>query len=155
MSQQSGADGLRIAGKRFDVTTGKLAKPGGEGTRLSPEAAAVLELMADDPENTVPLDRVAARIGRDAGLNDVESVVSEIRRALGPQGHAALRTVGEKGYALYPDPTATGAPDRTFKMVVHSIAILSFVVVSGVGYCQLQADSGARAQVTPVTTPSH
>ncbi|MEQ3624263.1 MAG: helix-turn-helix domain-containing protein [Celeribacter sp.] len=153
MSQQSGADGVRIAGRRFDVTTGKLTTPGADGTHLSQEAAAVLELMAADPENTVPLDRVASRIGRDAGLDDVESVVSEIRRALGPQGHAALRTVGEKGYALYPDPSATTAPDRTFKMVVHSIAILSFVVVSGLGYCQLQAESGARAQVAPVESP--
>ena len=81
--------------------------------KLRPQSNQVLEILEENRGDVVSKETLMARVWPDVHVTDDSLVqcIADIRRALGPQGAKALRTIPKKGYLLEKSAEAHPATD--------------------------------------------
>jgi adenylate cyclase len=107
---------LRLGDFTLDVARGELLDSRGCPTELRAQALRVLCALGAKPGQVVGKDALMAHVWGDVVVTEDSLVqaVGDIRRVLGPEGAACVRTVPRRGYRLEPTPVpvspAAGAP---------------------------------------------
>ena len=101
---------IEIGRFTFEPNARELRAEGGETVALRPQTAAVLAMLAAHRGDVVSKDALMETVWADTFVTDDSLVqcISEIRKALGPEGRDLLRTVPKAGYRLMP---LEGAPE--------------------------------------------
>src|SRR3954469_24396682 len=98
------ADAVRyqFGGFVFDPVRGVLRQPRGFETVLRPKAAGLLHHLARHAGQVVGREALLDAIWPGVSVTDdsITQCVTEIRRALGAEGAALLRTLPKRGYLL-------------------------------------------------------
>lgn len=98
----SGAPRFSVNGIVADFGAGELRDADGQLVRLRPQSLAVLRHLAANPGRLVGKDELMAAVWRGIAVTDDSLVqcIGEIRRAIGDEAHAIVRTVPRAGYRL-------------------------------------------------------
>src|SRR4051812_10871543 len=98
----TGATALRFGGFAFDPVRGVLRQPSGAETVLRPKSPGLLYHLARHAGQVVGRDALLDAVWPDVSVTDdsITQCVTEIRRALGAEGAALLRTLPKRGYLL-------------------------------------------------------
>jgi TolB-like protein/DNA-binding winged helix-turn-helix (wHTH) protein len=108
---------LRIAGNGVvaDLANDTLRDRTGAQIPLRPQAFAVLRCLAERPGQLVTKDEIMAAVWPGVAVTDDSLVqaVGDIRRAIGDEAHAILRTVPRRGYRLVPPEDGAALPARS------------------------------------------
>src|SRR3954468_22951758 len=98
-----------FGGFAFDPERGVLRRPDGTETVLRPKAAGLLHHLARHATQVVGRDDLMDVVWPGVAVTDdsITQCVAEIRRALGAEGAALLRTLPKRGYLL----TVAGTTD--------------------------------------------
>jgi len=119
---------------RFVALTGEL-RSSSSTARLTPRAAAVLELLVDHAPGLVTKEELVARVweGKAVGDEALTSCIQELRRALNDDARQPryIETRYRRGYRLV--APVTGRPETSAKASASkpSIAVLPFANMSG------------------------
>ena len=125
MSHQPVANGVTV-----DFATEILRDPTGAPVALRPQAFAVLRYMAENPDRLVTKDELMSAIWKDVAVTDDSLVqcIHDIRRALGDEAHAVLRTVQRRGYRLVlSEPAPAARAWRRSRVLTAAVAFLAVV----------------------------
>lgn len=123
-------------GVTADFAAETLRDAAGAPIALRPQAFAVLRYLASNPDRIVTKDELMAAIWPDVAVTDDSLVqcIGDIRRALGDEAHAVLRTVPRRGYRLVvPAPPPAGGANRV-RVSRLAVAVALAVVVGGVSW---------------------
>ena len=95
----------------LDRSRGCLRDASGTERELRPKAFAALEALARTPDQIVSKDALASQIWPDMAVTDdsIAQCIRAIRRALGDQGAAHIRTLPRRGYMLVTAPEGVQA----------------------------------------------
>ncbi len=119
----------------LDLARGALLGPDGAEVPLRPKSLALLRLLVESPGRVVDRDAIMAAVWPDVVVTDksITQCVRDIRKALGDETQALLKTVPKRGYLLAAEvtPTETTAPPRAERRLA---AILAADIV---GYSRL------------------
>jgi adenylate cyclase len=102
---------LRIGAFRLDPARACLVSPDGAEVALRPKTFEVLLHLARNPRRVVPRAELMDAVWPEVFVTDdsLTQCIGELRRALGAEGEALLRTVPRRGYVLEAE---TAAPAR-------------------------------------------
>ena len=130
----------RFEGFVLDLTRGTLLSRSGEEVRLRHKSFELLRLFVENAGRLLNRDRINQAIWSDVIVNDdsITQCVRDIRRALGDESLAILKTVPRRGYIFAVKVTSHheigenqligGTPPMSDK---PSIAVLAFANMSG------------------------
>lgn len=130
-------DWLRIGTFEFDAAGQRLRSAKGEISTLRPQTARVLEILIENAGRIVTKDQLMEEVWKGTFVTDDSLVqcISEIRRALGPEGAVAIATVPKKGYRLdLPDAADPEASRRRLPVWAFPVAALFMVLVVAAGW---------------------
>ncbi len=104
----------RFGGFVLNGPRGRLEDANGAERFLRPKSYRVLELLAERPGQLVSKDDLVRLAWPDVIVSDdsLAHCISDIRRALSPEGAGLVRTVPRRGYMLLADGADVAAPDR-------------------------------------------
>ncbi|MCD1644504.1 winged helix-turn-helix domain-containing tetratricopeptide repeat protein [Aurantimonas coralicida] len=116
---------LHLGRCSFDLRTGELSGPDGATIRLRPQSAGILSLLAAEPGKVVSKHDLMDAVWKDTHVTEDSLVqcVTDIRRAVGPEGRDMIETVPKKGYRL--KPTAHRDTKNTRFVVIAGFTLLS------------------------------
>jgi adenylate cyclase len=124
----------------LDLTRGILLTRGDEEVRLRHKSFELLRLFVENAGRLVSRDRINQAIWSDVIVNDdsITQCVGDIRRALGDEAQAILKTVPRRGYIFAVNVTSTREQpesqligDTAPPSDKPSIAVLAFTNMSG------------------------
>jgi TolB-like protein/Flp pilus assembly protein TadD len=119
---------------RFVIRTGEL-RSSGNAARLTPRAAAVLELLVEHAPQLVTKEELIARVwdGKAVGDEALTSCIQELRRALNDDARQPryIETRYRRGYRLVAPVTGRSATSANASASKPSIAVLPLVNMSG------------------------
>ena len=128
-----------IGGFFFSPTAEELLDPTGKPVPLRPQSLRVLSILTEQLGALVTKDAMMDRVWPDTHVTDDSLVqcISEIRKALGPDAGALLRTVPKQGYRLDAKPSQPRGirTGRRLKMIglvgatVAAVAVIAALVV--------------------------
>ncbi len=104
-----------INGVAIDLANETLRDASGNPIILRPQCFAVLRHLIENADRLVTKDALMAAVWPDTAVTDDSLVqcIHEIRRALGDEDHAVLKTVPKRGYRLVlPSDTGAGCSRR-------------------------------------------
>ena len=106
-------DMLYLGDIRFDPQRNTLEDKDGKTVALRPQSVDVLRVLAAHAGTVVSKDSLLEEVWGDIAVTDdsLTQCIADIRRALGPQGAKALRTIPKKGYLLEKSAEAHPATD--------------------------------------------
>jgi TolB-like protein len=122
-----------FAGASYDPARGELAAQG-RITRLRPQAGAVLVHLLDRPREIVSKDDLLREVWPNLVVteNSLVQCVREIRKELGDEEGAIVRTIPRRGYVLEADVSfATARPDGPLPARRLSLMVLPLANVGG------------------------
>ena len=95
------AEIIQFGAFSFDFGGNELRTDAGP-RQLRAQSAEVLAVLARNPNRIISKDKLASAVWGDTFVTDDSLVqcIADIRRALGPEGHALLETFPKKGYRL-------------------------------------------------------
>jgi TolB-like protein/DNA-binding winged helix-turn-helix (wHTH) protein len=95
----------------LDLGAGELLAADGRPTELRAQALKVLLILGERAGQVVGKDELMRRVWGDVIVTEDSLVqaIGDIRRVLGDQAHARIRTVPRRGYLLVAEPPAAGA----------------------------------------------
>ena len=107
-----------INGVTIDLANETLRDASGNPIVLRPQCFAVLRYLVENADRLVTKDALMAAVWPDTAVTDDSLVqcIHEIRRALGDDDHAVLKTVPKRGYRLVL-PADTGVGRRRCRAV--------------------------------------
>ena len=151
-------DPLRIGSVSIDFGGERLFDAAGRPVALRPQSFAVLRRLAETPDRVVDKAALMDEVWPGIAVTDDSLVqcVHEIRRALGPDGERALRTVPRRGYALHPDTAASATrvetasarlPDRR---ALAGLLLLLLAVASVLGFARREGRAPSQVPVVAV-----
>ena len=110
----SAAPSIRFGGFALDPTTGVVLRPDGTKAELRLKAIAVLRTLAESSGRVVSRETLMHAVWPNVFVTDdnITQCVTAIRRALGKDGAALLRTLPKRGYLLVRD----GASDEAARV---------------------------------------
>ncbi|PIP97409.1 MAG: hypothetical protein COW75_06335 [Rhodobacterales bacterium CG18_big_fil_WC_8_21_14_2_50_71_9] len=131
----------RFGGFALNHARGCLEDETGAERFLRPKSHRVLEVLFERRGQLVSKDDLIREAWPDVIVSDdsLAQCVSEIRRALGPEGAGLLRTVPRRGYMLTADGAGPEEPDRSGRTLVASrrgrlvAALASAIAVAAAG----------------------
>ncbi|MGH6809917.1 MAG: winged helix-turn-helix domain-containing protein, partial [Ensifer adhaerens] len=93
---------LRLNGRMVDLQRGVVTDSAGHVTKLRPQAAEVLRVLAVQQGKLVTKDELVRAVWAGIAVTDDSLVqcVTEIRKALGDDKHQIVKTVLKRGYLL-------------------------------------------------------
>jgi len=125
------AAALRLGDCTLDLARGELLDARGHPTELRAQALRVLCTLGARAGQAVSKEELMQRVWGDVVVTEDSLVqaVGDIRRVLGPQGAACLRTVPRRGYRLEPSPdsatpTAAARPAGRARWLVAALLLL-------------------------------
>jgi TolB-like protein/DNA-binding winged helix-turn-helix (wHTH) protein/Tfp pilus assembly protein PilF len=100
-----------IGSFEFDLEAGELRGPSGTAVPLRPQTVRVLNLLLARENELVTKGALMEQVWGDTHVTDDSLVqcISEIRKALGPEDGALLKTVPRRGYRLQTGAVAPGS----------------------------------------------
>ena len=122
-----------VNGVTADFAAETLRDPTGAPVALRPQAFAVLRYLAENPDRLVTKDELMAAVWQGVAVTDDSLVqcIHDIRRALGDEAHAVLRTVSRRGYRLVPpEPAPAGGAWRRGRTLAAAAALLAIVAAA-------------------------
>jgi TolB-like protein/Flp pilus assembly protein TadD len=125
--------GIVVNGITADLAAETLRDRTGAPIALRPQAFAVLRYLAENPDRLVTKDELMAAVWPDVAVTDDSLVqcVHDIRRALGDEAHAVLRTVQRRGYRLVlPEPAPARRAWRRGRILAVAAALLAVVAAT-------------------------
>ena len=143
MDAERAAGAWRFDRFTLDLARGALLGPDGAEVPLRPRSLALLRLLVENPGRVVDRDAIMAAVWPDVVVTDelITQCVRDVRKALGDEAQALLKTVPKRGYLLAAEVASveTIAPSpRTERRLA---AILAADIV---GYSRLvEADEAA------------
>ena len=122
---------LHFGSATLDTATETLRDGSGEPVALRPQSMQVLLTLAARSGETVSKDDLIAAVWPDVAVTDDSLVqcVADIRRALGPEGRDALKTVPRKGYRLDAETVEDGAARTPRLLIAAAVAVVACVAV--------------------------
>lgn len=117
---------IDIKGFSFHQLPCELHDPDGNLVSLRPQSLRVLSVLSEQAGELVSKDSLMERVWADTHVTDDSLVqcISEIRKVLGPEAGALLRTIPKQGYRLDVPP----APSRRKPLLTtNRIAVLAIV----------------------------
>ena len=151
-------DPLRIGSVSIDFAGERLIDAAGRPVALRPQSFAVLRRLAETPDRVVDKAALMDAVWPGIAVTDDSLVqcVHEIRRALGPDGERALRTVPRRGYALHPDAAAPAtrvetAPARPpGRRALAGLLLFLLAVASVLGFARREGRAPPQVPVVAV-----
>ena len=139
---------IRVNGREADLARGTVSD-GTTGTvALRPQSLAILRLLAAKPGVLVAKDEIMSAVWPNIAVTDDSLVqcVTEIRKALGDDRHAIIKTVPKRGYVF--EPGAQDASPVGKSWITFAVAIAAAVAL-GAGLLLL-----GRTSQEPIQRPS-
>lgn len=120
---------VNLKGYVIDLTREQLTNPEGRTVALRPQSFAVLRYLIENVGRIVTKDELLASIWPGLAVTDDSLVqcIGDIRRALGSEANAILKTVPRRGYTL----VASAQTGGDIRMGIPSIAVLPFESLDG------------------------
>jgi DNA-binding winged helix-turn-helix (wHTH) protein len=111
-------NGIRFGGFVLNRARGCLEDETGSERFLRPKSYRVLEILCERRGELISKDELVRVVWPDVFVSDdsLAHCVSDIRRALGPDGARLLRTVPRRGYMLVASKSGPEAPARIEKL---------------------------------------
>lgn len=158
---QASADSkIAVGGYWFDVAKLELIDPCGHQVKLRPQSAEVLKMLVQSRGELVTKSLLMDTVWADFSVTDDSLVqcISEIRKALGSEGHALVKTVPRRGYLLVGGPALHRSENHQIRdqYTVESAAYLhiqSLVTSAAVG--PLISDLHSIASDIQLSTATH
>ena len=154
---------MDLGGASLDVAGRSLLDRGGQPVALRAQSMKVLLQLARRPGEVVSRDELLDGVWGEVHVTDdsLTQCVSEIRQALGDQGHRVLQTVPKRGYRLVPVavtateavPVAEAPTPETVAPVrrrLWLVAALGLLVILGLGALTMRPQDPARLPVIAV-----
>ena len=115
----------RINARDVDLSRGTVSNGSGPPVALRPQALAVLTLLAAKPGTLISKDELMAAVWPGIAVTDDSLVqcVTEIRKALGDDGHQIIKTVPKRGYVFEPGVQEPAARTRPYLAAALAAAI--------------------------------
>jgi TolB-like protein/DNA-binding winged helix-turn-helix (wHTH) protein len=134
---------LTVNGITADFEAGLLRDAAGREIPLRAQSFAVLRHLAANAGRVVTKDELAAAVWPGIAVTDDSLVqcVRDIRRALGDEAQAALKTAPRRGYRLVP-PAAAGAPPWR-RASLAALPVLAVLAVVGAALWWRQPEAAA------------
>ena len=138
---------MKLGDCHLDLQAQLLRRADGTPADLRPQAWGVLRLLAATPGRLVTKDQFMDAIWRDVVVTEgsLAQAVSDLRAALGPEGHRIVRTVARRGYLLavaedgealpapLPAPRALFGREDDLRRLAEKLAAARLVTVVGAG----------------------
>ncbi|WP_090030566.1 winged helix-turn-helix domain-containing protein [Lutimaribacter saemankumensis] len=117
---------------RFHQRPLELHDPDGNLVSLRPQSLRVLSVLSEQAGELVSKDSLMERVWADTHVTDDSLVqcISEIRKALGPEAGALLRTVPKQGYRLDVSLARPRRPSRLTTVQIAGLVILAALALS-------------------------
>lgn len=119
-------------------SSGRLEDQAGRERFLRPKSFRVLELLCERRRELLSKDELVREAWPNVVVSDDSLVqcISDIRRALGPEGRRLLRTIPRRGYMLDdPEPEiAPGGPKNAYSSWLRVITLASFTGIAAAGW---------------------
>ncbi len=123
---------IRVNGREADLARGTVSDGMNAVVALRPQSLAILRLLAAEPGVLVARDEIMSAVWPKIAVTDDSLVqcVTEIRKALGDDRHAIIKTVPKRGYVFEP-----GAQEQTSRSAKSwmTFAAATVVVLAIVG----------------------
>jgi DNA-binding winged helix-turn-helix (wHTH) protein len=174
MSEGSeGPSRLAMGVLAFDPRSGELSGPGGI-TRIAPQPASLLTLLASRPGELVARDEIRERLwpgGKVEFEQGIAFAVREVRRAIEAAGGdpAVLETIPKRGFRLRvptaasletpPKPESVGpeaarknpAPLDSLRLLLAPLGAVAVIAMVGIAIALVARPSGERASIVVFT----
>lgn len=123
-----GSTTIRVNGRAADLTRGTVSDGTTSAVTLRPQSLAILRLLAAKPGVLVAKDEIMSAVWPNIAVTDDSLVqcVTEIRKALGDDRHAIIKTVPKRGYVFEPGAekeTSPAAKSWTAFVVATAVAL--------------------------------
>ncbi|MEZ5809849.1 MAG: winged helix-turn-helix domain-containing protein [Rhizobiaceae bacterium] len=140
---------IDIEGFRFHQRTLDLHDPDGNLVSLRPQSLHVLSVLSEQAGELVSKDSLMERVWADTHVTDDSLVqcISEIRKALGPEAGALLRTVPKQGYRL---DVSLARPRRPSLLTTAGIAVLTILTAIALSALLLTPRQQAAPEVQSI-----
>jgi TolB-like protein/DNA-binding winged helix-turn-helix (wHTH) protein/thioredoxin-like negative regulator of GroEL len=140
---------IDIEGFRFHLRRLELHDPDGNLVSLRPQSLRVLSVLSEQAGELVSKGCLMERVWADTHVTDDSLVqcISEIRRALGPEAGALLRTVPKQGYRL---DVSLARPRRPSPLTTVRIAVLAIFAAIAVSLLLLTPLQRAEPEVQSI-----
>lgn len=119
-----GSTTIRVNGRAADLTRGTVSDGTTGAVSLRPQSLTILRLLAAKPGALVSKDEILSAVWPNIAVTDDSLVqcVTEIRKALGDDKHAIIKTVPKRGYVFEPATEDASAVGRSGIVFVAAIA---------------------------------
>jgi adenylate cyclase len=143
-----GSTTIRVNGRAADLTRGTVSDGTTGAVALRPQSLAILRLLAAKPGVLVTKDEIMSAVWPNTAVTDDSLVqcVTEIRKALGDDKHAIIKTVPKRGYVFEPVTQDASPAGKSWIALVVAIAA---AVALGAGLLLLN-----RTSQEPIQRPS-
>ncbi|MDU8913978.1 winged helix-turn-helix domain-containing protein [Aestuariicoccus sp. MJ-SS9] len=140
---------IDIEGFRFHRRPLGLHDPDGNLVSLRPQSLRVLSVLSEQAGELVSKDSLMERVWADTHVTDDSLVqcISEIRKALGPEAGARLRTVPKQGYRL---DVSRARPRRLSMLTTVPIAVLAILAALALSALLLTPSQQAASEVQSI-----
>lgn len=128
---------VSFGGFRLNRARGCLEDAAGGERFLRPKSYRLLEVLSERRGELISKDELVRHVWPDVFVSDdsLAQCVRDIRRALGPDGAALLRTVPRRGYMLAGDaaPAADTLGGRGAPRTLRALAPVALCLIAGTG----------------------
>ena len=119
---------IRVNGRDADLARGTVSNGRNVAVALRPQSLAILKLLVIKPGVLVSKDEIMSAVWPNIAVTDDSLVqcVTEIRKALGDDRHAIIKTVPKRGYVFEPgaqEEASTAARSWTMFAVAAAVAL--------------------------------
>jgi adenylate cyclase len=119
---------IRVNGRDADLARGTVSGGRNATVALRPQSLAILKLLVIKPGVLVSKDEIMSAVWPNIAVTDDSLVqcVTEIRKALGDDRHAIIKTVPKRGYVFEPgahEDASTGTRSWTMIAVAAAVAL--------------------------------
>ena len=135
-----GSTTIRVNGRAVDLTRGTVSDGATGAVALRPQSLAILRLLAAKPGVLIAKDEIMSAVWPNIAVTDDSLVqcVTEIRKALGDDKHAIIKTVPKRGYVFEP---ATQDASPVGKSWIGLVVVIAAAVALGAGLLLLNLTS--------------
>lgn len=143
-----GSTTIRVNGRAADLTRGTVTDGTTGAVTLRPQSLAILRLLAAKPGALVAKDEIMSAVWPNIAVTDDSLVqcITEIRKALGDDKHAIIKTVPKRGYVFEP---ATPDANPVGKSWIAFVVAVAAAAALGAGVLLLN-----RTSQEPILRPS-